>query len=290
MDGLFQIGDFCFRLTCPEALVPPPNFRIFQVPQGEPEYRYTIALTDRLTEPEGERIAERADIKIFSSGALESRLIGVKGREEPYACYREVAPDRAEVQLLAEEIRQMHIDPMFSSLLALERRLVWKDALILHCAYIRYQDEAILFSAPSETGKTTQANLWEQYRGSVTVNGDKSLLQRVNGRWTAQGWPVCGTSEICNNLSTPIKAIVMLSQGKEDTVRRLTPVEAFSQLYGQITTNTWNREAVRHNMGLIEQLITQTPVFHLRCTISETAVRRLEAALYPGQEQRNAES
>ena len=55
----------------------------------------------------------------------------------------------------------MHIDPMFTSLLALERRLVKKNSMILHCAYVEYQGEAILFSAPSETGKTTQANLWK---------------------------------------------------------------------------------------------------------------------------------
>ncbi len=83
-----------------------------------------------------------------------------------YACYREVSSDRAEITLAKERIGSLNIDPVFSSLFAFERRLVQRGNMILHCAYVEYQGEAILFSAPSETGKTTQANLWEKYRGS----------------------------------------------------------------------------------------------------------------------------
>ena len=86
---------------------------------------------------------------------------------------------------MQDELRDLHIDPLFTSLLALERRLVRKDQMVLHCAYVEYRGEAILFSAPSETGKTTQAGLWEKYRGSRTVNGDRSLL----GKKKAGGSP-----------------------------------------------------------------------------------------------------
>lgn len=281
MDGLFLIGDFCFRLCWPEELALPENFMLFRTAAGEPEYSYRIQLTDRLPEPEGELIAQRPDIRVFLNHGLESRVIGVKGGDF-YACYRETTEHSAEIALLRLEAENMRFDVMFTSLLALERRMARKDALILHCAYIRHQGEAILFSAPSETGKSTQADLWEKYRGSRTVNGDKALLQCVNGRWTARGWPVCGSSAICENLSTPIRAVVMLSQGQEDELRRLSPREAFTQLYSQITVNTWNRDFAGKNMALIEELIARVPVFHLRCTISENAVRCLEKEIYPG--------
>ena len=281
MDGLFLIGDFCFRLCWPEELALPENFMLFRTAAGEPEYSYRIMLTDRLPEPEGELIARRPDIRVFFNHGLESRVIGVKGGDF-YASYRETTERSAEIALLRREAENMRFDVMFTSLLALERRMARKDALILHCAYIRHQGEAILFSAPSETGKSTQADLWEKYRGSRTVNGDKALLQCVNGRWTARGWPVCGSSAICENLSTPIRAVVMLSQGQEDELRRLSPREAFTQLYSQITVNTWNRDFAGKNMALIEGLIARVPVFHLRCTISENAVRCLEKEIYPG--------
>lgn len=285
MDRIFQIGDFAFGLCCPEEITPPENFMKFEIEKGDPEYTYYIELSDSLPRPEGKVIAQRPDLTVLqhkteSGQSLESRLIGVKGNPEYYACYREVSENCAEVTLVRDRIAELHIDPMFTSLLALERRLVKKDSMILHCAYVEYQGEAILFSAPSETGKTTQANLWEKYRGSRTVNGDRSLLGKIDGRWTAQGWPVCGTSEVCNNEALPIKAVVMLSQAKENRAERLTPGHAFPLLYSQITVNKWNTEDHIHTMDLIEDFLGSVPVLHLGCTISEEAVVCLEDVLY----------
>ena len=203
----------------------------------------------------------------------------MKGTEGYYACYRETGPDRAEVVLARDRIEGLHIDPVFTSLLALERRMIRRDSLVLHCAYVLDHGEAILFSAPSETGKTTQANLWEKYRGSRTVNGDRALLGKIDGRWHAQGWPVCGTSEVCNNEAHPIRAIVMLSQAKENRAERLTPGQAFPLLYSQITINRWNMEDHIRAMDLMEKLLVELPVYHLGCTISGEAVTCLENAL-----------
>ncbi len=275
------------------------------VPQ--PEYTYEIRVSDVLPQPTGKVIARRPDLVVFqetagitedsaaealkggtegapehsASGhpALESRLIGVKGTEGYYACYRETGPDRAEVVLARDRIEGLHIDPVFTSLLALERRMIRRDSLVLHCAYVLDHGEAILFSAPSETGKTTQANLWEKYRGSRTVNGDRALLGKIDGRWHAQGWPVCGTSEVCNNEAHPIRAIVMLSQAKENRAERLTQGQAFPLLYSQITINRWNMEDHIRAMDLMEKLLAELPVYHLGCTISGEAVTCLENAL-----------
>ena len=284
MDKKFKIGDFLFRLVCPPEILPPENFLKFAWEEGAdqetaPEYTYYIEVTDHLPQPEGKVLARRPDLLVFQSETGESRLIGVKGTEGYYACYQEVASDKARVLLARDRIQGLHIDPVFTSLLALERRLIARDSLILHCAYMVYQGEAILFSAPSETGKTTQANLWEKYRGSRTVNGDRALLGKRKGRWTAQGWPVCGTSEVCHNEEFPIRAVVMLSQAKENQAQQLPPGRAFPLLYSQITVNKWNMKDHLHAIDLIQELAEGVPVLHLGCTISEEAVECLEKAL-----------
>lgn len=285
MDKKFKIGDFLFRLVCSLEVLPPENFLKFVWEEGTdqeeaaPEYTYYIEVTDHLPQPEGKVLARRPDLLVFQGETGESRLIGVKGTEGYYACYQELAADKARVLLARDRIQGLHIDPVFTSLLALERRLIARDSLILHCAYMVYQGEAILFSAPSETGKTTQANLWEKYRGSRTVNGDRALLGKRDGRWTAQGWPVCGTSEVCHNEEFPIRAVVMLSQAKENQAHQLPPGRAFPLLYSQITVNKWNMKDHLHAIDLIQELAEGVPVFHLGCTISEEAVECLEKAL-----------
>lgn len=280
MDKCFQIGDFCFRLICEEGVNPPDNFMLFERESVEPVYTYEMIRAGEIPQPRGTLLVQRKDMLVFGADGLEMRYIGYPGMQGFFACYEEISAEAARVHLSPAVLGELWIDPLFTGLLALERRMVPRGGLILHCAYMRYREEAILFSAPSETGKTTQATLWEKYRGSRVINGDRSLLQCVDGRWTAQGWPVCGSSEVCHDEATPIRAIVMLSQGKTDTVQRLSPYQAFSQIYSQITINRWNGEAHRQAMDGIERLVTQTPVFHLSCTISEEAVRCLERAVY----------
>ena len=47
---------------------------------------------------EGELLVNRVDLQVFRNGeGLESRLIGVKGEERPYALYRETAQKHAQV-------------------------------------------------------------------------------------------------------------------------------------------------------------------------------------------------
>lgn len=278
MNDIFTIGDFCFRLSCPEEMEIPENFLKFRGGR-EPRYNYTITLADTFPAAQGRVIAQRPDLMVMQASGGERRYIGVQGEAAPYACYIETGPGTATVLLRQDQAGELVFDPVFVSLLALERRQIELDALILHCAYVEYRGEAILFSAPSETGKTTQANLWEKYRGAKTINGDRCLLQKLGGRWYARGWPVCGSSGVCENRDVPIRAIVMLSQATTDRIERLSPMKAFTQLYSQITINRWNRNANLRAMELLETLIGDIPVYHLACTMNESAVEALETVI-----------
>ena len=115
------------------------------------------------------------------------RYLGVKNISGYYGCYKEINENNAQIYLSSQFQWGMNVDPMFVSLLALERRMLKQNALILHCAYLKYEESAILFSAPSETGKTTQASLWEKYRQGKTINGDRALLRVIEGKWHACG-------------------------------------------------------------------------------------------------------
>lgn len=281
MDKRFQIGSFCFRLVCPIEVPVPENFLKFEVSHSiQPHYTYRLELTEQLPDPEGKILANRQDLAVYGTSAGEERIIGIKGQKEPYAKYCEVSENEAKIIFLKNYLNSLQIDTIFTSLFSLELRMVQRDSLILHCAYIVFQGKAILFSAPSETGKSTQAALWEKYRGSNTVNGDRALMRKVDGIWIASSWPVCGSSEICNLGDTPIYAIVMLRQGKKNIAERLTPFQAFASLYSQITINQWNKDYIQRAIGNLEDLMEQVPIWQLTCDISEDAVLCLERALF----------
>lgn len=282
MDKCFQIGAFIFYLFYDGNIRIPEHFLKFEK-KGYRElgYTYHLTITNQIPVLNDKKLARRPDLTVYGTDAGEARLIGIKGQAKPYALYRELSDMEAEIFLVADALDNLRFDPVFTSLFALERQMIRWDSMILHCAYIKYHGTAILFSAPSETGKSTQANLWERYRGSETVNGDRALLRKIDGQWTACGWPVCGTSEICHLEDTPIHAVVMLRQGKENQAERLSPMQAFAQLYSQITVNQWNRSFVQRAVELIEDLVAHVPVWQFTCDISEDAVQCLETVLFP---------
>ena len=282
----FRIGTFSFELFYPEEFLLNENFRLFEAEDTVPEYFYSISLVDEIREPEENAKVRRNDLLVYSDGALESRVIGTPGDPVPYAYYRETDEFHACVEFVKDAVKDLRVDPLFVSLLALERRMVSHEGLIFHCAYLdKGNKEAILFSAPSGTGKSTQAGLWEKYRpGARQINGDKALLQKVDGVWMARSWPVCGSSEICRIQDTKIKAIVMLSQDKVNHCERLSPMQAFSLMYPQVTCNKWNKKSLMKTMDLIDDVIRCVPVWHLGCDISEDAVVCLEKALEEGNE------
>ena len=279
MDKIFRIGDFCFRLIAPDSVIPPQNFMLFEHAAGEPAYTFTIELAQSIPQPRGRMTTQRKDLIVFEENGLEMRYLALPDGQGIYACYREEDAAHASVLLAPGILPMLTVDPMFLSLFCMERHMMRMEHLVLHCAYMQREGQAILFSAPSETGKTTQATLWEKHRGTRVINGDKSLLIKRDGVWTANGWPVCGSSQVCHHESMPIRAIVMLSQGKENTISKLTPFQSFSQIYSQITINFWNKGAQQRAMDLIENLVTDVPVYHLSCTISEDAVICLENML-----------
>ena len=163
--------------------------------------------------------------------------------------------------------------------LFLESCLLDTDALILHSSSILYRQRAVLFTAPSQTGKSTQAELWRTFRGANVMNGDRNIIGKAENGWYACGLPWHGTSPDCLNTTAPLGAVVVIRQAPVDAVRRLGPFDALRCLYSETTVNSWDTDYVNRMLDLISALTAQVPVFQLSCTMQESAVTVLERAL-----------
>lgn len=164
--------------------------------------------------------------------------------------------------------------------LGLEALLLKRQVLLLHSSFIRLKNgDGVLFSAPSGTGKSTQAELWRKHRTAEIINGDRAGLRKVADRWTAWGLTYAGTSGIYRNESANIVGIVVLKQSKKNAIRRLRFTEAVRYLYPEITVHRWEPASVDRVMDLLIDMISSVPVFILECRPDEEAVSVLEKAL-----------
>lgn len=160
-----------------------------------------------------------------------------------------------------------------------EQLLLQHARLLLHASFIKYKEKGILFSAPSGTGKSTQADLWKKTMGAEIINGDRVALGLCDATWTAWGIPYAGTSGIYRNESAPILTIVVLGQAKENRICRLSAAEALRYLYPEITIHQWDKNFVERVTDLLSELITAIPIFLLECVPDESAVKVLDETL-----------
>lgn len=154
-----------------------------------------------------------------------------------------------------------------------------KGRFILHSSFIETEKGAVLFTAPSGTGKSTQADLWEKYRGIEIINGDRSGIWKENDIWMAGGVPWCGTSGIMKNKMMPLRAIVILRQGAENEIQQMRFPMKVGRILEQITVNPWNKEMLLTAQIFCMTLCKEVPIILLSCRPDEGAVEVLEREL-----------
>lgn len=160
-----------------------------------------------------------------------------------------------------------------------ERLIANNNGFILHSSYIRVNDKGILFTAPSGTGKSTQADLWEKYRNAEVLNGDRSAICKINHCFYSMGVPFSGSSKVCKNVTLPLSCIVYLTQAKSTSIRKLEGYEAFKRLWEGVGVNLWDKENTDIISNLVSEVISQVPIYYLECTPDESAVLALERML-----------
>ena len=154
------------------------------------------------------------------------------------------------------------------------------DCMFMHCSALSYKGNALLLTAPSGTGKSTHARLWREHFGEdvVMINDDKPLLRFIDGQIYACGTPWDGKHHISNNIMVPVKAIAILSQGKQNIAQRASAKQALFHILNQ-TIRPEEPELMNQVLGYTEQLLKNVKIYTLSCTISDEAVQTLFNAI-----------
>lgn len=160
-----------------------------------------------------------------------------------------------------------------------ERILFYHNKYLFHCAYVAHDQKAVLFSAPSGGGKTTQGLLWEQYAGAEMVNGDRAVLEKTREGYLCHGLPIAGSSGVFLNRTLPLAAVFVVRKAPENRVVPLSHEEAFQAVFSEITINSWNKDFVLGAVDFSLELSRQIPVYRLECRMDRGAVEAALAAL-----------
>jgi len=274
----FHIAGLTFELRSDIDIRCSDEFRNFES-TGDADYSLVFEETETLEPAAGTPIACETGFSVFQTA-------------DDYL-YRYVDPDNrsyavssfawdentVRVQFLREGLRHVsHTNGAFFHV-RWEELLLRAKRLILHACYIETEFGGILFSGTSGIGKSTQGQLWCQHENAEVINGDRPVLHKDQGQWFAYGSPYAGSSKCHKNKRTKVRAIVLLAQAKECSIRKLGGAEAFRKVFAQATVSVWNPNNVNRACELVEALIQDIPVYEMACTPDVRALELLKKTL-----------
>ncbi len=268
-----------FRIKASDFPSDCAEWRLFQVPDADGEDTISCRVGEKLPAVEGMLCGSSEDFTVHCQGETVFRQRDMGELEGVLSKYNYITGSECEVCFTPHSFPVFMDERYFWASVPLAQLLLPKKAVLMHASYINVGEQAILFSAPCGTGKSTQAELWRVHRNAEVVNGDKAGVFLKGGKAFAGGVPFCGTSKICKNKSLPLKAIVLLSQGKENRIKRLTGLEALQAVIKNIYLDLLAPLEKQMCIDFVIELLSVVPVLSLECTPDERAVEVLEKEL-----------
>lgn len=149
------------------------------------------------------------------------------------------------------------------------------DGFLLHSSAICKDNNAYLFSADSGTGKSTHTLNWLKYFGkdNVTyINDDKPAIRKIENKFYCCGTPFSGKTNLSKNILIPIRAIIFIKRGVDNSIKLMNSKDAISKIFGQtIFTNSFER--MNKLLTLLDDLLKTIPVFELTCNMDVTSAK-----------------
>lgn len=267
----FQIADVTFSVFFPRELRIEESFRNFFVERQQEDVRIYFKPWREHISWEEDVLLYQGDYGIYKTSTGYAVEQWEKGEPYVYMSFRE--GEDTQICYIKESKWKLYTQMgQIFQVVNYERILNRNRILLLHASFIRWKQKGILFTAPSGTGKSTQAKLWELWQKAEIINGDRVAISKGVAGWKAYGIPFAGSSGIYRNESCLIRAVVVLRQGKENRLERLKFSEAFRWLYSESTVQYWDEKFQEILADILGDFVLEVPIYRLECLPEKSAV------------------
>jgi hypothetical protein len=271
-----QIGDVCcsFRSNDDEVCNRLRQMYSAFITEQSPDITVELESTDRLKPKElnnalsktkyvhDKKKRFRTSSKIMSGRYdLEKRFIRIVG----------------EKSLINPDLEDNHLNKLLAMSYYSACKVKYGDvppAMLVHTAGILRHGQVLMFTGPSDAGKTTIATLCRERDGEV-INDEILLVSQPgeNGEnISVRSAPILGRFIPQRQISAPLRAIFMLKKSYRTLVRPLDRTEAYVKIMRQIITPAYiGQSSKRAVLSLIADfsnaLTKAVPVYELEFTL-----------------------
>lgn len=281
MNFVFTVAGVCVSVESPVLLNIPQELIPFLTPQRDATVFYQIELIDKPIRLDGS--AAHSSLRLACYPTADGWLRSYPHLTADDGCQAVLSlrnSGRHTLYLPRMTIDRYQGNGALLPLLGLDYVLMQNNCLLLHSSVVEYAGKMLLFSGDSGVGKSTQADLWHQYKGAAVRNGDRCALSLRGETFWGSGCPYAGSSGIYDPAEAPLAGIVFLEQGPENRIRRLSGREAFTMLFAQSLANPWDAEFTDKLCDLISGLIKVVPIYQMTCTADGSAVELVHRTIF----------
>lgn len=278
-ERFYELAGIRYRFSVPKecAWDRPATLSNYVSEPGPWDVECILSTPEELSPPEGQLCYHIPSLQVYQAGEAEISYHGSVALTLEGAYLRiERRGTFSRIELKASSFPCGITDSVILTCMQAVHRITEAGGFLLHASWICCRGKGILFTGPSGVGKSTQAALWERYRGAELINGDRAAIFPTPEGVEVRGTPYCGSSGVNQNRTMPLSAVVYLSQAEENRITRLPGVKAFRQLWEGCSINLWNQEDIIKGTQAVTDTVSAVPVFHLACTPDQRAVQTLE--------------
>ena len=243
-----------------------------------PVMRMRTVLLDWVPRPDGEVLKQiKGSTILRTADGRNCCYVADKKGKLGYAIY--YSPDHSDVEIQLLSTRK---HPIFSQRdweymhtgFAFANRLAALGGGVLHSSSLAYKGQGLCFTANSGTGKSTHVGLWKQRFGDDVdiINDDKPAIYFDGDAPILCGTPWSGKTALNMNKQVPLKAIVVVERGEQNSIRPLDTVERMYHLANQIARPYYDDALGLKILDFTERLLHSVPVYCLTCNVSQEAV------------------
>ncbi len=283
MNIVLQIADIIFKVIDYPFDEISDSWKPFVInDENEADFTYHVQIYEDKPNVEGKCILEESSYKVYMGEDYE--CVAMKHFETGYDWFFypvfERGKNEATIYIPSDYDKMRFGYSFFKASMLINYVMIDFKRIVMHASVVCHKGEAMLFTGPSGMGKSTQAGLWQQYRDADILNGDRATLDLSGEQVLVFGSPYAGSSDIYRNEYAPVRAIILLSQSKENSIEKLEGSQLFYKMFPRFSIAQWDEKLLNMSIDLIQEVLARVPVYHLSCYPGEEAVSLVEQELF----------
>ena len=156
--------------------------------------------------------------------------------------------------------------------------LINHQGLIIHAAGGSILNKGMVFAAPSGIGKSTLSRLLLAHPDIHLFSEERLVLRSTENtdEWKIWGTPWKGNGSIARNKTTPLTALIFLTQAERTKITPLSLSAGLQRLLQVVSIPWYSEEWTNKGLAICESLIQKIPIFELAFKPDQSAVQAVK--------------